>query len=526
VTTDPGSGLPVSGLPSSAAGSHSDDAEASDRLQALLAQASQGQQDEQREISGALGEMRGQLQRLSQEIAELRAAPAGEAVDGGAINNVTVEIREAVRFLSERLDGVTRMVAQRGEELADVRTALTAIDAHVRSQAETMGVLSTGLQALPSYGERVSGLSEQLEAIAQRLGGIEAAASRPTADSGVNNRLAAIEASITPLSQQVSSSGQVAAEHGAALADATASLRALHNKVESISQGTQAALASAPTFDDSALTSLDQRLASVATDLKALSQEVATLAGAGATDTVSGDDLDRAMRESEERLRGHVDDAVMALAQALLRPRAAAAPTHLAPPDVEPSVFATSPGSGGGIPVAAAAPAGAPAQPEAEPEQQWWERDEVVAPAPSALAPSAPAVSTPAIPALDEDLHTPEAGAIDFSQAEMADEDDVDDDDDDDADNDEADDDAVAAHFDMPPVQADDGVTAPPPVVPSLPPLEPSATPAAPPAVPSLPDTGSSWSPEVPAGRPEGNEVDPGTVVPERKRRFFGRDKG
>jgi hypothetical protein len=182
----------------------------------------------------------------------------------------------------------------------------------------------------------------------------------------------------------------------------------------------------------------------------------------------------------------------------LLRPRAVA-PPHLAPADVEPNVFAAGDVSGGITVAPPAVPAWAAEQAEAEPEPQWWERDEVVSP---------PAVSAPAIPALDEDLHTPEAGAIDFSQAEMADEDDEDDDEPD-----------AAAHFDIPPVQADDGMTAPVPVVPSLPPLEPPLPP------PGLSDT-SSWSPEVPAGRPDGIEPDTGTIVPERKRRFFGgRDK-
>src|SRR4051812_30677391 len=137
-------------------------------LQSMLSRAVEGQVADQRELTNAVADMRNQLMRLSQELAGLRVRPADETSD--AQNNaVTVEMREAVRFLSERLDGVTRMVAQRGEELADIRTALTAIDAHVRSQAETIGVLSSGLQALPSYGERVSILQDNLQILHRQL---------------------------------------------------------------------------------------------------------------------------------------------------------------------------------------------------------------------------------------------------------------------------------------------------------------------------------------------------------------------
>ena len=44
-----------------------------------------------------------------------------------------------------------------------------------RSQAETIGVLTTGMQALPSYGERVSSLQDNINGLQQRLTGIEAA---------------------------------------------------------------------------------------------------------------------------------------------------------------------------------------------------------------------------------------------------------------------------------------------------------------------------------------------------------------
>jgi len=160
----------------------------------MLAQAVEGQRDEQREVAGVLGDMRNQLLRLGQEIAEMRASGGSDGGDASTINNVTVELREAVRFLSERLDGVTRMVAQRGEDLADIRGALTTIDAHVGAQGETIGMLSQGLQALPSYGERVSALHDDFERVHQRLGELQAAVERPTDTGRIEQRLTSIEA--------------------------------------------------------------------------------------------------------------------------------------------------------------------------------------------------------------------------------------------------------------------------------------------------------------------------------------------
>ena len=61
----------------------------------------------------ALVDIRNQVIRLGQEVHALRTEQPAQSPD--AMNAVTAELREAVRFLAERLDGVARMVAQRGE---------------------------------------------------------------------------------------------------------------------------------------------------------------------------------------------------------------------------------------------------------------------------------------------------------------------------------------------------------------------------------------------------------------------------
>jgi hypothetical protein len=325
----------------------------------------------------ALVDIRNQVIRLGQEIVAMRSEPA-QGPD--AMNAVVAELREAVRFLAERLDGVARMVAQRGEELADTRGALGAIDAHVRSQAETIGVLTTGMQALPAYGQQVSGVAENIStlqqrlanmegALGQRLGGIEQALARPT-EAGVSDRLAAIEGMLGPLAQRL----------GQANSDQAASLQALHGKLESLASGTQAALAQPVALDDAAVAALEPKLAELARELQSLRADVSAAASAGgspaapaapvdlsplqkqlsdlsaqitgaATAAVdltplqkqlsdlsaqiaavaaaprtseggggaaASGDVDAAVARAEERIKAHVDDAVMALAQTLL----------------------------------------------------------------------------------------------------------------------------------------------------------------------------------------------------------------
>ncbi|HVS68535.1 MAG TPA: hypothetical protein VHE56_08295 [Mycobacteriales bacterium] len=239
----------------------------------------------------ALVDIRNQVIRLGQEVAALRAEAPAQSPD--AINSVTAELREAVRFLAERLDGVARMVAQRGEELADTRGALGAIDAHVRSQAETIGVLTTGMQALPTYGQQVSGLADSLNAVqqrivgvesslGQRLGGIEQAVARPT-DAQVSERLSAIEGMLGPLAQRLAQANN----------DHAASLQALHSKVESIASGTQAALTQPAVGDDAALAVLEPKLASLSDELKSLRSDVASVVAArSAGDGSSGAPVD------------------------------------------------------------------------------------------------------------------------------------------------------------------------------------------------------------------------------------------
>jgi hypothetical protein len=389
--------------------------------------------------NAALADVRNQLLRLGQQIAEMRADP-GAGIGADAANGVIAELREAVRFLAERLDGVARMVAQRGEELADNRGALSAIDAHVRSQAETIGMLTTGMQALPSYGERMSGLQDNINGVqqrlsgiegafgplGQRLGSIETAVSRP--DSGVSERLAAIEGMLGPLSQRL---GQSLTEH-------SASLQALHGRVEalagstqagleSVAAGTQAALAVPVPSDGSAVVAeLEPRLVALASELAGLRKDVSSLnaaaAAAPATATapaaapapapvvdlsplreeiaqllsehtaalasapaavaapaVAGGDVDAAIASAERRIKDHVDEAVLALAQTLLGKARSDAVGAVAPVDTPASAeepAAAEPAYDDDDADTAALPLRAPAEAEADDEYDDEDADD------------------------------------------------------------------------------------------------------------------------------------------------------
>jgi hypothetical protein len=272
-----------------------DDESTADMLRSMLSRAVEDQLVDQHEIASLMSDMRSQLMRFGQEIADMRANRPRDDSSDAQINSVTVELREAVRFLSERIDGVTRMVAQRGEDLADIRGALTAVDAHVRSQAETIGLLSAGLQSLPSYGEQISVLADNLAIVHRQLVAIDVAVNAAATPS--EERLAAIEASVTPLA--------------ATMSELAAAISSMQTQVEPL-----------------------------ASDVTAIGGHVTGLVEG----TADGAALDSRVRESvsvavaatEQRLIAHIDEAVLALAQTLLKRRPVSIATPVAEPGAEP----------------------------------------------------------------------------------------------------------------------------------------------------------------------------------------------
>jgi prefoldin subunit 5 len=304
VTTEPGSGVPAG--PDEPTSADAPVVEStSELLSSMLSRAVEGQLDEQRELAGAIDDMRTQLISMGRQLADVRVrAPRDDATDA-QINTVTAELREAVRFLSERLDGVTRMLALRGEEFADVRTSLGALDAQIRSQAETISALTHGVEA-------AAAASDNREVLA-RLDTMEATLATK-ADNDLGDRLvavgagieAAIEAAVAPLAQRLTE------------------------------------ISAATAAQSATLTQLQSRLDPMASDITAIGGDVSGLvegsAAGVALDARVNESVTDAMRETERRLTVHIDEAVLALAEALLRRRISQPARPAATPAAAPAV--------------------------------------------------------------------------------------------------------------------------------------------------------------------------------------------
>ena len=157
MTQDPGSGQPMS-----------------ERMQSLLSRAVEDQLSEQRQLAGALAEFRAQLGRLSSQL-EGQQSGAGAATPQleQALGAIAGDVREAVRLLGERLDGVGRLVQQRGHDLAEQRAVLEELKGAVEKHSNALGGMTGGLAALPAFGERIDALQGGLGGLADRLRGLE-----------------------------------------------------------------------------------------------------------------------------------------------------------------------------------------------------------------------------------------------------------------------------------------------------------------------------------------------------------------
>jgi hypothetical protein len=234
VTHNSGSGIPMS-----------------ERMQSLLSRAVDDQHSEQRSLAAALDEVRTQLATLARDVAASRSEPAEH--DAAAVGALTIELRESTRRTGDRLDALSRMVAQRGEDIATLQNSLVALDGQLRAQAEG-----------------VAGLASSVDGIGQHLNGIATYLGERARDDG--SRIAALEQRLVTLQNDMTAVGG----HVAGLTDSTGD-------------------------------ALDSRIRSI----------------------VAG-----ALVGTERRLATHIDDAVLALAEAMLRRRPAG--REAAAPDAAP----------------------------------------------------------------------------------------------------------------------------------------------------------------------------------------------
>jgi len=366
----------------------------SERMQSLLSRAVEDQLSEQRQLAGVLADLRAQLQRIANDVAELRGAPAsGGSVDvsEAMLASVSADVREAVRLLGERLDGVARLVQQRGHDLAELRAATGELQATVRGQGEALAGVASGLAALPAFGERIGGLQDNLadlhgrlsaldemngtagvlnqrvEHMAQELrelrsafagigariaelpgradvgGAVDAAAARsaqPLAD--VSQRLGRLEAALSQLSASVSALNERQDEPVEEAGDEPDRMEELASALQASAHATQERVSAledrlnellaaiteeeepapavpAEPADDPVLVELGELWEALFGD-----GGLAAKVEAAATDDVDarvGTAVERAVSAAEGRLSAHIDEAVLALAEALLRRR-------------------------------------------------------------------------------------------------------------------------------------------------------------------------------------------------------------
>ena len=243
--TDPGSGTPMS-----------------ERMQALLSRAVEDQLSEQRQVAGAMTEVRNHLAHLGAELQQLRATAGGAADEEiqRQVAGVAADVREAIRVLSERIDGVSALVQQRGNDLAELRGV---IDNDLRPRVEGVdGAIRDLRGAFTGIGSRVADLPGRQE--------IEAMLARTSEATG-------------PLDER---------------------LESLQGWIEEVHEGL---------FGETGVHPRVQALVEHAAEPPAAPQEDL------------GGRIDEAVRSavaaSEKRITAHVDEAVLALAEALLRKR-------------------------------------------------------------------------------------------------------------------------------------------------------------------------------------------------------------
>src|SRR3954463_6928318 len=243
MTADPGSGTPMS-----------------ERMQALLSRAVEDQISEQRQVAGAMNEVRNYPAPSGSELEQLRATAGGAADEEiqRQVAGVAADVREAIRVLGDRIDGVSALGQQRGQALAEIRNG---IDSELRPRVDGVDSAMRDLRgAFSGIGSRVADLPGRQD--------IEAMISRARTDtSGIDERLESLQ-------------GWIEEVHGGLFGE------------DGVHPGGEARV--------------EQAAQGLPVD------EIAARIDANVRTAVAA---------SEKRITAHVDEAVLALAEALLRKR-------------------------------------------------------------------------------------------------------------------------------------------------------------------------------------------------------------
>lgn len=295
----------------------------SERMQALLSRAAEEQLNEQRQVSVVLGDLRQLLTGLNDRVDAL-ALRLDEQVD-----QTPTGVPDSLSALQREVSGLDDRL-----EVAAQRPVLT--------EQTLLASLSPVFSRLDALDERLSGLSDTAERLPGVATTLTDVADRVDALSGLRDEVAGLRAGVSALREDQSVSTLVS------------SVAAMRGTVEEL--GGRVAKIDVPTGDDVAAAvgqqvtdRLVDELAPRIADLvmhKMASTLVDQVSSGVSASVQSGlaEEVRTVSADSERRISAHVDDAVLALAEALLRRRRTgrgfAAP---APDPAEPGLGADSP---------------------------------------------------------------------------------------------------------------------------------------------------------------------------------------
>lgn len=296
---------------------------ASDRLQELLSRAVEDQVSEQRALLMSLEDIRGALARFETPTQdEMRATVVSATAEA------TASLSDQVRYLTDRLEEVSRRV---DDNAVSTRGALDGLAAgrlgEVADLVDGMAGVRTDLRSLPEQlgPGIVSALSVGLEDVRRQVSQQGDALSVTRSEL---SRLTARTEILDELSSRTEVLPQLAAAIGALGERMREGLSDVRGTVE------RSGAAGAVTEELGALRADVSRLATSVADQTLVSGQLGGVVREGVRDAVRDfvrDTLRDAVREvvtvttrdTERRLAAHVDEAVLMLAQALLRRRSA-----------------------------------------------------------------------------------------------------------------------------------------------------------------------------------------------------------
>jgi hypothetical protein len=227
--------------------------------------------------------------------------------------------------MSERMQSLLSRAVE--DQLSEQRSLAGAL-ADVRAQIATLTQSLAANQQSSSTSTDpavVGALTTELREAMRRTGERLDTLARMVAQRGED--IVGLQASLSGLSDALKAQGE-------GIAGVTSSLSTVAQRVDGIATY----LGDRSAGDNSRIAAIEQRLVTLQTDMTALGSYVAALSES-AGGRPDGEDLDSRIRAivagalvgTERRLAAHVDETVLTLAEALLRPRAVVAADDLAP---------------------------------------------------------------------------------------------------------------------------------------------------------------------------------------------------